>query len=97
MFSVSDIREEAYPATFRKGKDLYETGAVLEMKYDIYPENGSPMADISARVRGTYRDFYNVEAIVDEDYDDVTNMKCDCEAFYNYEGMCKHCVAALLS
>ena len=27
----------------------------------------------------------------------MTNCNCGCEAFYNYEGMCKHCVAMLLN
>lgn len=27
MFSVSDIKEDVYPAVYRRGKELYETGA----------------------------------------------------------------------
>lgn len=30
MFSVSDIKEDVYPAVYRRGKELYETGGVLE-------------------------------------------------------------------
>jgi hypothetical protein len=97
MFSVSDIKEEAYPATFRKGKELYEAGAVAELTYDIYAEDDFPMADISAKVRGVYQDFYRVTAVVDEEFADISNISCGCEAFYNYEGMCKHCVAVLLA
>lgn len=36
-------------------------------------------------------------ATIDEEFGDVTNCNCGCEAFYNYEGMCKHCVAMLLN
>lgn len=97
MFSVSDIKETAYPATYRKGKDLYETGGVRDFSYDIYLENELPMADISAKVRGREQDYYQVTAVVDEEYADVSNCNCTCEAFYNYEGMCKHCVAMLLA
>lgn len=96
MFSVSDIREEAYPATYRRGKDLYETGGVCDFSYDIYLENDLPMAEISAKVRGHQQDFYRVTAVIDEEFADVSSCNCTCEAFYNYEGMCKHCVAALL-
>lgn len=96
MFSVSDIREEVYPATYRRGKDLYETGGVYDFSYDIYLENDLPMAEISAKVRGRQQDSYRVEAVVDEEFADVASCNCTCEAFYNYEGMCKHCVAALL-
>lgn len=97
MFSVSDIKEEAYPATYRKGKDLYETGGVHDFSYEIYLENNLPMAEVSAKVRGHYQDFYRVTAVVDEEFADVANCNCTCEAFYNYEGMCKHCVAVLLA
>lgn len=97
MFSVSDIKEAAYSTTYRKGKDLYETGGVWDFSYDIYLENELPMADISAKVRGREQDYYQVTAVVDEEYADVSNCNCTCEAFYNYEGMCKHCVAMLLA
>ncbi len=97
MFSISDIKEEAYPATYRKGKDIFETGGVLEMAYDIYMEQELPMAEISARVRGREQDFYQVDLTVDEEFADISSSKCNCEAFYNYEGLCKHCVAALFA
>jgi hypothetical protein len=97
MLSISDIKEEAYPATFRKGKELYESGAVKDLTFDIYMNNGMPMADISARVRGVYRDSYEVKAVVDEEFDDIASINCECDAFYNYEGMCKHCVAVLMA
>ena len=35
MFSVSDIKEDVYPAVYRRGKELYETGGVLDFAYDI--------------------------------------------------------------
>lgn len=64
MFSISDIKEEAYPATYRKGKDIFETGGVLEMAYDIYMEQELPMAEISAKVRGRSRILFNVDLTV---------------------------------
>ncbi len=97
MFSVSDIKEEAYPAVYRRGKELYETGGVRDFFYDIYLENELPMADVSAKVRGQQREFYQVSAIIDEEFSEVSSCNCTCEAFYNYEGMCKHCVAVLLT
>lgn len=97
MFSVSDIKEEAYPATYRRGKELYETGGVLDFSYDIYLENGFPKAEIRAKVRGQIERSYQVTAVVDEEFAEVSNCSCTCEAFYNYEGMCKHCAAVLLA
>ena len=53
------------------------------------------MADVRAKVRGINQEYYEVTATIDEEFGDVTNCNCGCEAFYNYEGMCKHCVAML--
>lgn len=97
MYSVSDIKEEAYPATYRRGKEIYETGGVWDFSYEVYLEQDLPMADIRAKVRGHEQDFYQVTAVVDEEFADVSTCSCTCEAFYNYEGMCKHCVAVLLN
>lgn len=97
MFSISDIREEAYSAAYRRGKDLYETGAVKDFSYELYMENRIPVADITARVRGNEKDFYPVTAKVDEEFAEVCSCNCGCEAFYSYEGICKHCVAVLLT
>ena len=44
MFSVSDIKEDVYPAVYRRGKELYETGGVLDFAYDIYLEHDLPVA-----------------------------------------------------
>lgn len=97
MFSVSDIKEEAYPATYRRGKELYETGGVWDFSYDIYLEHELPMAEIHAKVRGQVEKSYQVTAVVDEEFATLASCNCTCEAFYNYEGMCKHCAAVLLA
>ena len=97
MFSVSDIREEAYPAAYRRGRELYETGGVRDLAYEIYLDRGNPVADISAKVRGKEQPWYAVTAVVDEEFASVSNCRCDCEAFYSYEGICKHCVSVLLA
>ena len=97
MFSVSDIKEDVYPAVYRRGKELYETGGVLDFAYDIYLEHDLPVAEVRAEVRGREQGSYRVTAVVDEEYGTVSSSNCTCEAFYNYEGMCKHCVAALLA
>lgn len=97
MFSVSDIKEDVYPAVYRRGKELYETGGVLDFAYDIYLEHDLPVAEVRAEVRGREQSSYRVTVVVDEEYGTVSSSNCTCEAFYNYEGMCKHCVAALLA
>lgn len=97
MFSISDIKKEAYPATYQRGKELYESGAVSDFSYDVYLESGQAVAEITAKVRGQHQDYYQVALKVDEEYADINYCDCECEAFYNYEGICKHCAAVLLA
>lgn len=96
MFSVSDMKEAAYPAAYKRGKNLYETAGVFDFSYELYLVDDLPSADVRAKVRGINEKYYNVTATIDEEFGDVANCNCECEAFYNYEGMCKHCVAMLL-
>ncbi len=97
MFSVSDLKESVYPAAYRRGKELYEAGAVQDFSYEMYLVNELPTTDVTAKVAGQNQPYYNVTATVDEEFGDVTACNCECEAFYNYEGMCKHCTAMLLT
>lgn len=97
MFSLSDIREEAFPATFRKGKDYYERGAVREFSYDMYTVEDLPVADLTARVDGSTGNSYKVTATIDEEFGDIQSFACECDTFYNYNGLCKHCVAVLMT
>ena len=81
MFSVSDIKEDVYPAVYRRGKELYETGGVLDFAYDIYLEHDLPVAEVRAEVRGREQGSYRVTVIVDEEYGSVSSSNCTCEAF----------------
>ena len=60
MFSISDIKQEAYPAAYRRGKELYERGLVQEFSYDVYTEDGVPKAELIGRVKGTVEDHYDM-------------------------------------
>lgn len=95
--SISDIKQEAYPAAYRRGKELYERGLVQEFSYDVYTEDGVPKAELIGRVKGTVEDHYDVRLVIDEEYAEVSESRCNCEAFCNYEGICKHCVAVALA
>ena len=85
MFSISDIKQEAYPAAYRRGKELYERGLVQEFSYDVYTEDGVPKAELIGRVKGTVEDHYDVRLVIDEEYAEVSESRCNCEAFCNYE------------
>ena len=91
MFSVSDIKETVYPAAYRRGKELYETAGVFDFSYELYLVDELPVADVRAKVRGINQEYYEVTATIDEEFGDVTNCNCGCEAFYNYEGIVWQC------
>ena len=98
-YAMSNARLKKFgllSAVYRRGKELYETAGVFDFSYDMYLVDELPVADVKAKVRGVNQEFYEVTASIDEEFGDVTNCNCGCEAFYNYEGMCKHCVAMLL-
>lgn len=97
MFSISDLKEVVYPAVYKRGKELYEAGGVFDFSYEMYLNGEYPEADMEAKVRGSSRAYYTVSATVDEEFAEVEHYKCNCEAYYNYPGMCKHCVAVVLN
>ena len=78
MFSISDIKQEAYPAAYRRGKELYERGLVQEFSYDVYTEDGVPKAELIGRVKGTVEDHYDVRLVIDEEYAEVSESRYIC-------------------
>ena len=96
MLTTNDIKENTYSATYTKGRNLQLIGYVRDMRYQIYCVDGITTVDVEAEVRGSHNNWYHVAITVDEEFGDIQQYKCECEAFYNYEGLCKHCVAVLL-
>ena len=50
---------------------------------------------IDALVRGSDRRYYDVSLTYNERTDQLEEEFCECPAFSNYDGICKHCVAVL--
>lgn len=86
--SVSEIKELATNSrTFSKGHDYYCDGMVKKLKYSEEDN------EITARVSGS--ELYDVSVTLDDEgY--VDDMFCDCLAFDQYPGACKHIIAMLL-
>lgn len=95
MFMASHIRGETYGSAFTKGRDIYLEGGVFDFSYDMYMSVDYVVGEVQAKVRGRQQSYYSVRVVVDEDFNEVSEAQCGCEAFYNYDGLCKHCVAAL--
>lgn len=91
MITKTELREWAGSAAYNKGRNLYEAQKVLE--FDVVDESESQC--ISALVKGSGRNYYEVEGVY-ELMDDTIEMRCQCPAYESWGGICKHCVATLL-
>lgn len=74
-------------AVFERGQRYYTLGKVVNFKFlkDI--------PAVKAFVKGSY--FYDVNIVFSND-GEILECSCDCEAFNNYSGVCKHVIAVLL-
>ena len=92
MFTRSNVMRDAGTTIFRRGEELYQEGAIL----DFRAEDKGFMDDVFARVKGSGRLSYKVRLRYNWDLDYMEDYSCECAAYLNYEGMCKHCVAVAL-
>ena len=92
MISKTQIRYMANSSSYSKGAELYATGRVLDM--DV--KNMGAFDEIVASVKGSGRNIYEVDVSIDTENDEVDTCYCECRAYAEYGGLCKHCVAVLL-
>ena len=85
MLTLADIRAQATAASFSKGQAYFEEGAVHRLRYREADQF------YSAVVSGT--EEYDVELTLNDEEGAV--FWCNCP--YDYEGICKHCVAVGLA
>ncbi|MFI3213570.1 MAG: SNF2 helicase associated domain-containing protein [Eubacteriales bacterium] len=97
MITIADIKDEANTKTYIRGMQLYKTENVLYLEYEDYKEDGYQQREIKASVQGSGYNQYQVSVIVDEEYHTIVESNCNCRAFSSYSGICKHCVAVLLT
>lgn len=90
MINRTIIRSLARQVAYEKGYNLYYQNNV----YDMSVEEVKGMTSIQASVNGSSNQIYVVKLELKNDK--VESSYCDCPAYYNYSGICKHCVAVLL-
>lgn len=81
----SIIRAGASPESFRRGKEYFEEGAILNTAIQD--------TVLSGECAGTYSPYYRAQAELDEA--GIADASCTC--LYEYGGYCKHIVALLLT
>jgi SNF2 family DNA or RNA helicase len=80
--------------SYARGINLYNQSNVIEL--EVNGKKGATLTQVTALVQGSGRKRYYVEFYYDHNVDEVDDIYCECPAFHSYEGICKHCVAALL-
>ena len=89
------IQDNCNRATFRKGQDLEENRKVLNCDWDRNEEQG--VLYLSGKVIGNERPFYEPTLELDEKHNyEIMSSHCQCDAYKNIPGLCKHQVAISL-
>lgn len=92
MISLKPIRSAASSMAYTRGNQIYKNGKIL--KYKVEPDRN--YLHVDAVVQGSYNNEYKVLLRYDLVKDVFDGYQCECEAYFTYSGMCKHCVAAAL-
>lgn len=93
-----DIVREACQSylVYNRGRELQQAGYIKTMQKEPETRNGHGVININAKVQGSGINLYRVTALVNEELSEIEDASCTCPAFYNYDGLCKHCTAVLL-
>ncbi len=92
MLNKQIINEIAGSTIFNRGYELFCQKKVLTFQSKKQDEE----IFMKASVQGSGRKKYKVELVYNTFYEYLSECFCDCPAFYNYDGICKHCAAVLL-
>ena len=92
MLNQQIISEITGPIIYNRGYELFCQNKVLtfnskEQNEEIF---------MKAVVQGSGKKKYTVELVYNTFYENLSECFCDCPAFYNYDGVCKHCAAVLI-
>ncbi len=94
MLKKDDIRYMTNSAFYLRGEELYAGGKVIRI---FVEEADDGIWVIETKVRGSGRNVYDVHLVYNDRTDELEDSFCTCPAYYNYDCLCKHCVAALLA
>ncbi len=92
MLNQQIINEITGPIIYNRGYELFCQNKVLTFKSKEQNEE----IFIKAIVQGSGKKKYTVELVYNTFYEDLSDCFCDCPAFFNYDGVCKHCAAVLI-
>lgn len=89
------IRDLAGNQSYSRGLQIYNRGKVLRFQMENEEGNDENVV-LEAEVEGSGENVYHVSMIWNTIWEDLQESECSCPAFWEYDGICKHCVAVLL-
>ncbi len=92
MITLNAIRSRCSAPAYTRGNQVYKGGKVGDWR----SEEDRDRIWIKAEVEGSYGNQYAVSITYHKKKDSIEDYQCECEAYYTYSGMCKHCVAVAL-
>lgn len=92
----SVIKNHCTKAAFQKGKKIEESKAVISWDWD--KDEQQKVLYLYGKVAGNEKAFYEPSLELDEGHDhEIMSSRCQCEAYRNIPGLCKHLVAVSLA
>lgn len=92
MITLNAIRSVCSAPAYTRGNQVYKGGKVGDWR----SEEDRDRIRMTAEVEGSYGSQYAVSITYHKKKDCIEDYQCECEAYYTYSGMCKHCVAVAL-
>lgn len=93
MITRTGIRALCNSTTYSRGLEIYRSDDKIP---DFKVEEKKNEDIVTALVKGSGKTYYSVNIKYDKIRDCLDNIFCDCNPFYNDDGICRHCVAVLL-
>lgn len=97
MITRADIKQETNSVTYSRGYRIWKEGGVRSLQIKEPEDVNDSDIRMTAEVKGSGEKIYCVEIAVDEAEGEILSDACECPAHKAYWGLCKHCVAVLLS
>ena len=80
---------------FIRGSLLWQEKRISNIQ--IFEEEKEGDVEMAARVEGSHGNTYRTAVGYESAENDFYYYSCDCRAFEEYDGMCKHCLALALA
>ena len=86
--NIADTKSYLRGVALKKRNMVYGIKSEYKTATDIH---------ITGYVEGSYENEYYVSMYYDETSQELYDYQCECPAYHQYRGLCKHCVALALS